>query len=267
MVQDRITQCFERLKQQREKALVTYIMASDPDMATSEKLLCALPDAGADIVELGMPFSEPMADGPTIQRAAERSLKAGGSVRNTLKLAQAFRNQHPEVPLVLMGYYNPIYHYGVQAFVKDALAAGVDGVIIVDLPPEEEEEFTSVAQPAGLALVRLTTPTTDDNRAPRVLRHASGFVYYISITGITGTASAVADDISPAIDGLRKHTKLPIVVGFGIKTPEQASALSGAVDGIVVGSAIVQQIEQHGDNPETLLRGVTTLVGSLKAAI
>lgn len=236
----RIEATFEKTKVEKRAALVTYIMGYDPDLETCESLLQQLPEAGADIIELGMPFSDPMADGPTIQLAANRAIEAGATTRKVLDMVAGFRKKNTTTPIILMGYYNPIYHYGLDKFVKEAVEAGVDGMIIVDLPPEEEEEFVSIAEPAGLALIKLTAPTTTPERAEKVLQHASGFVYYISVAGITGAKSANIKDTEAMLMQLRQSTDLPIAVGFGIKTPEQAKDVAQMADAVVVGSAFVQ---------------------------
>lgn len=239
----RIANTFAACKQEGRAALVTYIAAFDPDMKTSEEILNSLPDLGADVIELGMPFSDPMADGAVIQAASQRALKAGANVKDTIQMAGRFRKNYPDTPLILMGYFNPVFKYGIKSFVNDAANAGVDGVIIVDLPKEEEDEFTSFADKKGLSLIHLIAPTTGKERAKHVLQNASGFVYYISITGITGTASATKETIGKAVDELRDATDLPIVAGFGIKTPEQAAELSSVADGIVVGSSIIEHAQ------------------------
>lgn len=260
----RFTRCFSG---KRRKALITYIMACDPDYETSLKLLKALPDAGAGIIELGIPFSDPMADGPAIQAAAERALKAGASVKKVLAMVKEFREKNKETPIVLMGYFNPVFRYGVEKFVNDAVRAGVDGVIIVDLPPEEEGEFTRHSIPAGLALVKLTTPTTDDARARKILKNASGFVYYVSVTGITGLKSGQTEEIRASLAMLREHTELPIAVGFGIKTPQQAAEVAKIADGIVVGSAFVNQIKENLGNQEKLVSTVLDMVKLLSRSV
>lgn len=240
----RILRRFATLKQQRRGGLVTFVTAGDPDLGTSMEILRRLPAAGADLIELGMPFSDPMADGPAIQASSQRALHAGQTVRRTLGMVAAFRQADAETPIVLMGYYNPIYSYGVHGFVVDARQAGVDGLIVVDLPPEEADELYVPAAAVGLDLIFLVTPTTDDARLPRVLAYARGFVYYVSITGVTGTRSAAADDVSAAIARIRRHTQLPIAVGFGIKTPEQAAAMAQAADAAVVGSSLVAKVAE-----------------------
>ena len=238
----RIARRFKALRAEKRGGLVVFVTAGDPDAATSREILLGLPEAGADVVELGMPFSDPMADGPAIQAASLRALKGGASLKRTLALGREFRARNADTPLVLMGYYNPIYRYGVEAFLRDAKAAGVDGLIIVDLPPEEDAELCLPALEAGINFIRLATPTTDDKRLPTVLRHTSGFVYYVSIMGITGTRSASEADIAAAVARLKRHTDLPVAVGFGIRTPEQAAIVTGVADAAVVGSAVVDRI-------------------------
>ncbi len=242
----RIARRFAALKKQGRGGLVTFSTAGDPDYDTALTILKGLPQAGADIIELGMPFSDPMADGPAIQKASLRALKAGQTMIKTLNMVRAFREGDDDTPVVLMGYYNPIYVYGPEKFLKDAKAAGVDGLIVVDLPPEEEAELCIPALEAGLNFIFLTAPTTDDERLPRVLENASGFVYYVSIIGITGTTSAAASDIEKAYKRLKKHTDLPIAVGFGITTPEQAAKVASIADAAVVGSALVKIIAEEG---------------------
>ena len=248
----RIAARFARLKAEGRKAFVAYVMAGDPDYATSLEILKGLPGAGVDIVELGVPFTDPMADGPTIQRAGQRALEGGQTLEKTLAMARAFREKDDETPIVLMGYYNPIYNRGVPRFLEDAKAAGIDGLIVVDLPPEEDEELCLPAQAAGLDFIRLATPTTDDRRLPKVLQNTSGFVYYVSITGITGAAEAQAADVGPEVARIQAKTDLPVVVGFGIRSPEAAAAIAGVADGAVVGSAIVGEIAAGKPVPEIL---------------
>ena len=238
----RIAAAFERAKSEDRAALGLFITGGDPDPVTSLEILLNLPDQGVDFVELGMPFSDPMADGPAIQAGSLRALKAGTKLGDVLGMAKKFRARHPDVPLILMGYFNPIYIYGVDRFVADAVDAGVDGMIMVDLPPEEDGEFCLQARAAGLDFIRLITPTTDDARMPLVMANSSGFVYYVSITGITGTRSASADSIGNAMARIRKASDLPAVVGFGIRTPEQVREAAAHADGVVVGSAIVDQL-------------------------
>ena len=238
----RIDRRFAALKGQGRAALMTFVMGGDPDYETSLAILQALPPAGADLIEIGMPFTDPMADGPAIQMSSQRALKAGQTLKKTLELVRAFRGSDDATPLVLMGYYNPIYVYGVDRFLRDAKSAGVDGLIIVDLPPEEDEELCVPALKTGVNFIRLATPTTDDKRLPAVLRNTSGFVYYVSILGITGTRSAGDAEVKKAVERLKRHTDLPVAVGFGIKTPEQAAAVARVADAAVVGSALVSRI-------------------------
>ncbi|EEE37219.1 tryptophan synthase, alpha subunit [Rhodobacteraceae bacterium KLH11] len=238
----RIDAKFAALKEQGKKAFVAYVMAGDPDYDTSLEVVKGLPGAGVDVIELGLPFTDPMADGPTIQAAGQRALDGGMTLQRTLDLARAFRETDDTTPIVLMGYYNPIYSRGVDRFLADAKAAGIDGLIVVDLPPEEDAELCLPAQAAGLNFIRLATPTTDDNRLPRVLQNTSGFVYYVSITGITGAAEAQATDVGPEVARIKAATDLPVIVGFGINTPEKSRNIASVSDGAVVGSAIVSQI-------------------------
>lgn len=238
----RIDAKFAALKAEGKKAFVAYIMAGDPDYETSLEVVKGLPAAGVDVIELGLPFTDPMADGPTIQAAGQRALDGGMTLQRTLDLARTFRETDDTTPIVLMGYYNPIYSRGVDRFLADAKAAGIDGLIVVDLPPEEDEELCLPAQAAGLNFIRLATPTTDNQRLPRVLQNTSGFVYYVSITGITGAAEAQATDVGPEVARIKAETDLPVIVGFGINTPEKSRAIASVADGAVVGSAIVSQI-------------------------
>ncbi len=238
----RIDAKFAELKAANKKAFVSYVMAGDPNYETSLELVKGLPAAGVDIIELGLPFTDPMADGSTIQLAGQRALDVGMSLQKTLDLAAEFRKTDDTTPIVLMGYYNPIYNRGVETFLKDAKDAGIDGLIVVDLPPEEDEELCIPAQAAGLNFIRLATPTTDDKRLPKVLQNTSGFVYYVSINGITGAAEAQAGDVAPEVARIKAATDLPIIVGFGIKTPERAETIASISDGAVVGSAIVSEI-------------------------
>lgn len=248
----RIDRKFAELAEAKRKAFVAYVMAGDPDYDTSLELIRGLPGAGVDVIELGMPFTDPMADGPTIQLAGQRALEAGQTLRKTLDMARAFRETDQTTPIVMMGYYNPIYNRGVDRFLEDAREAGIDGLIIVDLPPEEDAELCLPAQAAGLNFIRLATPTTDDARLPAVLNNTSGFVYYVSITGITGAAAPQASDVAPEVSRIKAATELPVIVGFGIRTPESARAIAGIADGAVVGSAIVKQVEEGRPVPEIL---------------
>jgi tryptophan synthase alpha chain len=241
-VTTRIDTTFAALKQQKRAALVTFVTAGDPDFQTSLKIIEGLPAAGADIIEFGMPFTDPMADGPAIQAAGLRALAGGATMKKTLKLVSAFRAKDNTTPVVLMGYYNPIYVYGVEDFLKDAKAAGADGLIIVDLPPEEDEELCLPAMRHGLNFIRLTTPTTDDARAPAVFKNTSGFVYYVSVLGITGTKAPDLKSVKANVRRLKGHTKLPVCVGFGVKTADQAKTIARDADGVVVGSALVSAI-------------------------
>ena len=269
--QGRIGRRFALLRRQGRSGLITFVTAGDPDLRTSVDIVRRLPAAGADLIELGMPFSDPMADGPTIQAASERALRAGQTMRRTLDMVAAFRRDDGETPLILMGYYNPIYAYGVARFTMDAKAAGADGLIVVDLPPEEADEINAPAAAAGLDLIFLVAPTTGVARLPLVLRYASGFVYYVSITGITGTASAAETDVAAAVAAIREHTDLPIAVGFGIKTAAQASAIARSADAAVVGSAIVATIAQHlnadGTPRATLVEATSALVAGLACGV
>ncbi|ROT98075.1 tryptophan synthase subunit alpha [Histidinibacterium lentulum] len=254
----RIDATFARLRAEGRKGFVAYIMAGDPDPETSLAVLKGLPGAGVDVIELGVPFTDPMADGPTIQLAGQRALEGGQTLRKTLDMVRALRAEDDRTPVVLMGYYNPIYIMGVETFLAEAGEAGVDGLIVVDLPPEEDPELCIPAQKAGLNFIRLATPTTDDRRLPTVLQNTSGFVYYVSITGITGAAAAQAADVGPEVARIKAQTDLPVIVGFGIRTPEAAEAIAGVADGAVVGSAIVERIAA-GDSPEEVLAFVKTL--------
>jgi len=240
----RIDARFVALHKEGRAALVTFTMAGDPDYATSLAILKALPKAGADVIELGMPFTDPMADGPAIQAAGLRALKAGANMKKTLAAVREFRAGDDATPLVLMGYYNPIYIYGVDRFLADAKAAGVDGLIVVDLPPEEDAELCLPAMKANVNFIRLATPTTDDKRLPTVLTNTSGFVYYVSITGITGAAAPDTGKVAAAVARIKRHTKLPVCVGFGVRTAEQARAIAEGADGVVVGSALVEAVRK-----------------------
>ena len=238
----RIDAKFADLKAKGKKAFVSYIMAGDPDFDASLAVMRGLPEAGVDVIELGLPFTDPMADGPTIQLAGQRALESGMTLKRTLEMATEFRKADNTTPIVLMGYYNPIYSMGVEAFLVAAKAAGIDGLIVVDLPPEEDDELCIPAQKAGLNFIRLATPTTDDKRLPTVLQNTSGFVYYVSVTGITGSAEAQAGDVGPEVARIKASTDLPVIVGFGINTPEKAQNIASISDGAVVGSAIVSQM-------------------------
>ena len=238
----RLTDKFDALKADGKTAFVTYTMSGDPDPATSLEIMRGLPGAGVDIIELGLPFTDPMADGQSIQKAALRALDAGQTLKGVLAMATEFRKDDQTTPIILMGYYNPIYSNGVEAFLVDAKAAGIDGLIVVDLPPEEDDELCLPANAAGLHFIRLATPTTDDKRLPAVAANTSGFVYYVSITGITGAAEAEASAVAPEVERIRALTGLPVCVGFGIKTPERAADIAKVADGVVVGSAIVDRI-------------------------
>jgi tryptophan synthase alpha chain len=248
----RIDAKFAELHAAGRKAFVSYIMAGDPDMETSLAVMKGLPEAGVDVIELGVPFTDPMADGPTIQLAGQRALASGMTLSKALGMVAEFRKGDNTTPIVLMGYYNPIYNRGVPRFLADATAAGVDGLIVVDLPPEEDEELCLPANAAGLNFIRLATPTTDDKRLPKVLQNTSGFVYYVSITGITGAAAAEAADVAPEVARIKAQTDLPVIVGFGIRTPETAQTIASVADGCVVGSAIVSEIAKGRSVAEVL---------------
>ena len=263
----RIEGRFAALKQECRAALVTFTMAGDPDYDTSLAIVKSLPKAGADVIELGMPFTDPMADGPAIQAAGQRALKAGQRMTKTLALVREFRKGDNETPIVLMGYYNPIYIYGKDRFLADAKAAGVDGLIIVDLPPEEDEELCLPALKAGLNFIRLATPTTDEKRLPAVLKNTSGFVYYVSITGITGSAAPDAAKVTAAVSRIKRHTKLPVAVGFGVRTAEQARAIGEGADGVVVGSALIDAIRQNLDGKGKAGPGTAKAVSQIVAAL
>ena len=258
----RIDNTFARLRSQSKKAFVAYIMAGDPNEATCLAVMQGLPAAGVDIIELGVPFTDPMADGPTIQLAGQRALEGGMTMDKVLTMVRTFRAADQTTPIVLMGYYNPIYSRGVDRFVAEALGAGIDGLIVVDLPPEEDAELCIPAQKAGLNFIRLATPTTDDKRLPKVLQNTSGFVYYVSITGITGAAAAQSSDVAPEVARIKRSTDLPIIVGFGINTPEQAGAIASVADGAVVGSAIVRDIGAGVPVAEVLARVAALAAGA-----
>jgi len=247
----RIEARFAELKAQGRAALVTFVTAGDPDYDTSLELLRALPGAGADVIELGMPFTDPMADGPAIQASSLRALKAGHNMVKTLKLVSEFRERDNATPVVLMGYYNPVYIYGVERFITDAKASGVDGLIVVDLPPEEDHELCLPALEQGLNFIRLATPTTDDKRLPKVLTNTSGFVYYVSVTGITGSKAPDISRVTEAVSRIKRHTDLPVAVGFGVRTADQAAGIASGADGVVVGSALVSTIRESLDDTGT----------------
>jgi len=266
----RIDRRFAALKAEGRAGLVTFVTAGDPDYDTSLKILKALPGAGADIIELGMPFSDPMAEGPPIQMASQRALHAGQTMVKTLEMVRAFRAGDGETPIVLMGYYNPIYSYGNEHFLDDARAAGVDGLIVVDLPPEADDELCLPAITYGLNFIRLATPTTDDKRLPAVLANSSGFVYYVSILGITGTASPDTAKVAAAVKRIKRHTTLPVAVGFGVKTAAQAEAIGKVADAVVVGSALVNAVRDSiaaGGGAERAVEAVTGLVASLASGV
>jgi tryptophan synthase alpha chain len=267
----RIDRRMAKLKAEGRPALVTYFMSGDPDYDTALSIMKALPKAGADIIEMGMPFSDPMADGPAIQAAGLRALKGGQTLVKTLKMASEFRAADDETPIVLMGYYNPIYIHGVDRFLRDALASGIDGLIVVDLPPEMDEELCIPALKAGINFIRLATPTTDDKRLPKVLQNTSGFVYYVSMTGITGSALADTGKVAAAVRRIKGHTDLPVCVGFGVKTAEQARIIGASADGVVVGTAIVNAVANvlgpKGEKTADPAEAVATLVSGLSQGV
>jgi tryptophan synthase alpha chain len=266
----RIDHRFAEIKREGRAALVTFLMSGDPDYETSVAIAKALPAAGADVIELGMPFTDPMADGPAIQAAGLRALKGGQTLTKTLAMVTAFRRSDDKTPIVLMGYYNPIYIYGVDRFLIDAKAAGVDGLIVVDLPPEEDDELCLPALRAGLSFIRLATPTTDDKRLPAVLANTSGFVYYVSITGITGSAVPDAGKVSAAVARIKRHTTLPVCVGFGVKDAASAGAIARGADGVVVGSALVDALRGsllNGKAGAGTVKAVAGLVADLAAGV
>ena len=267
----RIEKRFAQLKEEGRAGLVIYLTAGDPDPDTSFTLFSKLAEAGADLIEIGMPFSDPMADGPSVQAAGQRALKAGTTLRSTLAMVRRLRERDRDTPYVLMGYYNPIYRYGADAFAKDAVAAGVDGAIVVDLPPEEDAELAAPARAAGLDIVRLATPTSDEARLPAITSHASGFIYYVAITGITGTRAADAAAVRVAVERLRRFTKLPVAVGFGIKNPQQAAEVARAADAAVVGSVIVDRLafnlDPQGNAKPSLVEAVLADIRALAAGV
>jgi len=267
----RIDRRFAALANEGRPALVAFITAGDPDYDSSLAIAKALPEAGADLIELGMPFSDPMADGPSVQASGLRALKAGQTMKKTLAMVRTFREGDTATPIVLMGYYNPIYSYGNERFLDDAKAAGVDGLIIVDLPPEADDELTIPAMKRGINFIRLAAPTTDDKRLPRVLQNTSGFLYYVSITGITGAAAPEVGKVASAVKRIKSHTKLPVAVGFGVRSAEQARALGEAADGVVVGSALVDAVKKsldaNGRATASTVNAVTSLVRDLAAGV
>jgi len=267
----RMEKRFAALKAEGRPALVTYFMGGDPDYETSLAIMKALPEAGSDVIELGMPFSDPMADGPAIQMAGHRALIGGQTLRKTLKLAADFRQTDKDTPIVLMGYYNPIYIYCVESFLDDANAAGIDGLIVVDLPPEMDDELCIPALKKGISLIRLATPTTDDKRLPKVLTNTSGFVYYVSMNGITGSALPDPSLVGAAVTRIKAHTDLPVCVGFGVKTAEHARAIGAAADGVVVGTAIVNRIagslSEDGQATDKTVEAATSLVRELAGGV
>ena len=267
----RIDTCFAACAAEGRAALVTFIMGGDPDPATSLEIIKALPQAGADLIEIGMPFTDPMADGPAIQAAGVRALAAGMSLAQTLATVTDFRKTNATTPIILMGYYNPIYIYGVERFLNDAKAAGVDGLIVVDLPPEEDSELCKPALNAGLNFIRLATPTTDDKRLPKVLQNTSGFVYYVSVTGITGSAIPDYSKVTGAVARIKTHTSLPVAVGFGVKNAETAEAIAKGADGVVVGTALVEAVrtslDSEGKATSKTVDAVAALVKDIAAGV
>ncbi len=268
---DRITRTFARLAEAKSKALVTFTTAGDPDYATSLEILKGLPKAGADIIELGMPFSDPMADGPAIQRASQRALRSGQTMRKTLAMVKSFRETDNDTPIILMGYYNPIYVFPVDRFLGEAVEAGIDGLIVVDVPPEADDELCLPALAAGLSFIRLTAPTTTDRRLDSVLANTSGFVYYVSIAGVTGTRAPDLSAVERNVTRIKGRTPLPVVVGFGVRTPEQAKGIAGVSDGVVVGSVLVDAIAQSLDGSQhatdLTIGTVLDLVGQLSSGM
>ena len=263
----RLDALFAKLKTENKKAFIAFITAGDPDIEAADRIMAGLPDAGADIIELGMPFTDPMADGPSIQAASQRALAAGQSLSGTLDMVKRFRQTNTHTPVVLMGYYNPIYIYGVAPFIKDAQAAGVDGLIVVDLPREEDDELCLPAMAAGLNFIRLAAPTTDAKRLPEVLKNTSGFVYYVSITGITGSAAPQKQAVADNIARIKSHTTLPVCVGFGIREPQQAADMAEIADGAVVGSALVDEISKAAENGTDPVQPVLALATSLAQGV
>lgn len=267
----RMEKKFAELKAEGRPALITYFMGGDPDFETSLAIMKALPEAGADVIELGMPFSDPMADGPAIQMAGQRALKSGQTLKKTLQLAREFRKGNQHTPIVMMGYYNPIYVFGVEKFLDEALEAGIDGLIVVDLPPEMDDELCTPARRKDINFIRLATPTTDDRRLPTVLQNTSGFVYYVSMTGITGSALPDPSKVAAAVNRIKAHTDLPVCVGFGVKTAEHARLIGANADGVVVGTAIVNQValslNKDGTASADTVQAVATLVQGLATGV
>ncbi|MFO1073381.1 MAG: tryptophan synthase subunit alpha [Geminicoccaceae bacterium] len=267
----RIAARFADLHEQRRAGLVTFLTAGDPDPETSQELILGLPEAGADLIEIGMPFTDPMADGPSVQAASLRALEAGATMPRTLDLVRRFRRRDARTPIILMGYYNPIYAYGNERFLADAQTAGADGLIVVDLPPEEDAELCLPARARGLDFIRLATPTTDDRRLPAVLRNTSGFIYYVSVTGVTGQKAALADQVAPEVARIKRHTSLPVAVGFGIREPQQAAAIAAIADAAVVGSALVdlvtRNLDERGQATDALVPAVHAKVRALADAV
>ncbi len=263
----RLKNCFADLQNQNKKAFIAYIMAGDPDLQTSQHILDRLPEAGVDIIELGMPFTDPMADGPAIQAAGLRSLAAGQNIHKTLSMVKDFRAHNQTTPIILMGYYNPIHQYGSLKFLEDAAHAGVDGLIIVDLPPEEDDELCTPAKMQNIDFIRLLTPTSDDKRLPVLLNNTSGFLYYVSVRGITGAASPDIAEVESAVARIRAHSDLPIAIGFGIKTPAQAAAMAKIADAVVVGSALISEIEAQKDSPEACVEAAIALASALAKGV
>ena len=263
----RIDTRFADLKRAGRAAFVTYVMCGDPDIETSLEIIKALPGAGADVIEIGMPFTDPMADGPSIQAAGLRALKAGTTLKKTLDVVRRFREGDDATPIILMGYYNPVFIHGVDRFLNDAKAAGVDGLILVDMPPEEDEELCIPALKAGLSFIRLATPTTDDKRLPAVLANTSGFVYYVSITGITGSAAADSANVSQAVSRIKRHTRLPVCVGFGIRTPDAARTIASVADGVAVGTALVDAVRNSLDSDNRATSKTVAAVADIVASL
>ncbi|PVM92818.1 tryptophan synthase subunit alpha [Caulobacter radicis] len=267
MTKDRIDRRFAALKAENRAGFVAYVMAGDPDAATALEILKGLPAAGADLIELGFPFSDPMAEGPTIQRASQRALAGKMTLNGTLDLARAFREGDQDTPLILMGYLNPLVNKGFDVFAKDAAQAGVDGLIVVDCPPEEADPLSDALEAEGISLIRLASPTTDEKRLPAVVRRTSGFVYYVSVAGVTGVKEADADAVAPAVERLRAAAQLPVAVGFGIRTAERAAEVARVADAAVVGSALVDEIESAGKLNENVTQKVLSKASELAKAV